>query len=176
MKHLLSATVMSLLLATGAHAQSMGEKTGINSMVGKAPTTQDFVTEAAQSDMFELQSNQLAQSKGGEKEKTFAAKMIADHTKTTTDIKAMLADGKVKATAPTAMTSGQQSMLDKLKGLNGGDFNKQFWSDQESAHKDAVSLFQRYSDGGDNDGLKTWTKVTLPVLQGHLKMAQDNNK
>ena len=176
MKQLLSAAAIALLLGGAAHAQSMGEKTGVNAMVGKAPTTQDFVTEAGTSDMFEVQSNQLAQQKGGEKEKIFAAKMVADHTKTTADMKAMLSDGKVKATAPTGMTSSQQSMLDKLKGLNGGDFNKQFWSDQESAHKDAVSLFQRYSDGGDNDALKAWTKKTLPDLQMHLKMAQDGNK
>jgi putative membrane protein len=34
-------------------AQSVGEKTGVNSMAGVAPSTQDFVTEAVQSDMFE---------------------------------------------------------------------------------------------------------------------------
>ena len=43
---------VSLLLATSAMAQSVGEKTGVNAAVGIAPTTQDFVSEAAQSDMF----------------------------------------------------------------------------------------------------------------------------
>jgi putative membrane protein len=45
-----------VLTSTMAQAQSVGEKTGVNAVVGIAPTTQDFVTEAAQSDMFEIAS------------------------------------------------------------------------------------------------------------------------
>ena len=45
---------VSLLITTSAMAQSVAEKSGVNSMAGIAPTTQDFVTEAAQSDMFEI--------------------------------------------------------------------------------------------------------------------------
>jgi putative membrane protein len=45
-----------------------------------------------------------------------------------------------------------------------------------SAHKDAVSLFERYGKGGDNPDLKAWASKTLPDLQGHLKMAQDLDK
>jgi putative membrane protein len=56
------ACVMVSLLALGpAIGQSMGEKTGVNSALGVAPTTQDFVTEGASVDMLEIQSSQLAQ-------------------------------------------------------------------------------------------------------------------
>ena len=41
-------------LSVPATAQSLTEKTGINSLIGRAPSTQDFVTEAAISDMFEI--------------------------------------------------------------------------------------------------------------------------
>jgi putative membrane protein len=67
-------------------------------------------------------------------------------------------------------------MLDKLRGLTGKDFTRQYVKDQVSGHKDAVSLFQRYSSGGDNAGLKEWATSTLPTLQTHLQMAQDLNK
>ena len=176
MKFLATTALVAILATSTAYAQSMGEKSGVNSTVGIAPSTQDFVTELGASDMFEMESSKLAQSKGDAKAKTFAAKMIEDHTKTTSELKGMVSGGKVKANLPTGMSSGQQSMLDKLKGLNGGDFNKQFWSDQVSAHKDAVSLFERYAKGGDNDGLKKWADTTLPALRGHLKMAQDDSK
>jgi putative membrane protein len=36
-----------LLLATPVMAQTAGEKTGVNAVAGVAPTTKDFVTEAA---------------------------------------------------------------------------------------------------------------------------------
>ena len=47
---------------------------------------------------------------------------------------------------------------------------------QVSAHKDAVSLFERYAKGGDNTALKDWAGKTLPTLQHHLEMAQELDK
>jgi putative membrane protein len=81
-----------------------------------------------------------------------------------------------KAPIPTALDSSHQSKLDKLKGLNGADFTKQYKSDQVAAHKDAVSLFERYAKGGDNAQLKAWASKTLPDLKHHLEMAQALNK
>jgi putative membrane protein len=166
------------VLAAPAHAQSVGEKTGVNSALGVTPSTPDFVKEAAMSDMFEIQSSQLAEQKADDQPtKSFAQKMVADHTKTTSDLKSMVSGGKLKGVElPTDMASSQKSMLDKLKSLNGKDFSKQYHSDQVSAHKDAVSLFERYGKGGDNPDLKDWANKTLPDLQGHLKMAQDLDK
>jgi putative membrane protein len=79
-----------LLLAGPALAQSVGEKTGINSARGVAPTTADFVKEVAISDMFEIESNKLAEQKGNAQEKTFAQQMVTDHTKTSNDLKGLV--------------------------------------------------------------------------------------
>jgi putative membrane protein len=165
-----------LLLAGPVLAQSAGEKTGVNSVLGIAPTTPDFVKEVAISDMFELQSNKLAEDKGNEQEKAFARQMVTDHSKTSDELKAMVTSGKVKAELPTALDSSHQSKLDKLKGENGKDFSSDFNSDQVSAHKDAVSLFERYAKGGDNSDLKDWAGKTLPTLKHHLEMAENLNK
>jgi putative membrane protein len=165
-----------VLLAGPALAQSAGEKTGVNSALGIAPTTADFVKEVAISDMFEIQSSKLAQDKGSASEKSFASQMVTDHTKTSTELKGLVSSGKVKADVPTALDSSHQSKLDKLKGESSKDFSSDFDSDQVSAHKDAVSLFDRYAKGGDNADLKNWAGKTLPVLQHHLEMAQNLKK
>jgi putative membrane protein len=165
-----------LLLASPALAQSVGEKTGVNSTLGIAPTTADFVKEVAISDMFEIQSSTLAQDKGNAPEKSFASQMVTDHTKTSTELKGLVSSGKVKADLPTALDSSHQSKLDKLKGESGKDFSSDFDSDQVGAHKDAVSLFERYAKGGDNADLKDWAGKTLPALQHHLEMAQNMKK
>jgi len=47
---------------------------------------------------------------------------------------------------------------------------------QVSAHKDAVSLFERYAKGGDNPKLQDWAGKTLPALHHHLEMAQAIDK
>jgi putative membrane protein len=175
MKRLILA-IGCILLAGPALAQSIGEKTGINSALGVAPTTADFVKEVAISDMFELESNRLAQQKGNAQEKSFAQQMVTDHTKTSSELKDMVKSGKVKAELPTGLDSSHQSKLDKLKDQSAADFSSNFDSYQVSAHKDAVSLFERYASGGDNSELKDWAGKTLPALKHHLEMAQELGK
>jgi putative membrane protein len=165
-----------LLLAGPASAQSVGEKTGVNSALNIAPSTADFVKEVAISDMFEIASSKLAQDKGNEPEKTFASQMISAHTKTSTELKGLVSSGKVRVELPTALDSSHQSKLDKLTRESGKDFSSDFDSEQVSAHKDAVSLFQRFAKGGDNAELKEWAGKTLPALRHHLEMAEGLKK
>ena len=165
-----------LLFATPALAQSAGEKTGVNSTLGISPTTPDFVKEVAISDTFEIESSKLAQQKGNAAEKAFASQMVTDHTKTSTELKGLVTGGKVKVELPTAMDSSHQSKLDKLKGESGKDFSSDYDSMQVSAHKDAVSLFERYAKGGENADLKNWAGKTVPALKHHLDMAQGLKK
>jgi putative membrane protein len=127
--------------------------------------------------MFEIQSSELAKSKSQDANiKSFAEKMVTDHTKTSEELKGLVSGGKVKAEIPAAMDDSHKSKLEKLKGLNGKDFDEQYADDQQAAHKDAVSLFERYSKGGDNADLKAFAGKHLPHLQEHLKMAQDLDK
>jgi len=167
-KYLLIAACV--LLASPAAAETVGEKTGINSTLGISPTTKDFVQEAAVSDMFEIQSSKLASTKLNGSEKAFADQMVADHSKTSAEL-SEVAKG-ANAIIPTGLDASHQRMLDNLNGLNGEDFRRQYFSDQVSAHQDAVSLFKRYSGGGDNQKLKNWAATTLPALQHHLDMAR----
>lgn len=168
-----TAVALCLVFAGPALAETASEKTGLNSLVGASPNTQDFITEAAISDMFEIQSSKLAQEKKDTKANDFASKMIADHTTSSDAIKNMVQGGKVKADIPTSLDSKHQSMLDKLKGLNGDDFEKQYRSDQISGHKDTVDLYKRYAKGGDNADLKAFAEKTLPIVEHHQQMAED---
>jgi putative membrane protein len=165
------AIALCALLASPAVAESIGEKTGINSVLGLSPTTHDFVQEAATSDMFEIESSKLAEQQADDATKAFAKKMIADHTKTSEELKAAVASDP-NTPLPTALDGSHQSKLDKLKGLTGDGFTKQYRDMQVTAHENAVSLFERYAKGGDSEKLKSWAAKTLPDLQRHLEMAQ----
>ena len=62
-----------------------------------APSAQDFVNKVAISDMFEIQSSQLALSKQADTDtKPFAEKMVQDHQKTSAELKAMVDGGKLR--------------------------------------------------------------------------------
>jgi putative membrane protein len=171
----MKTTILVLALAsamtTTAFAQSVGEKTGVNSALGIAPKTEDFIKEAATSDMLEIQAAKIAQQKGDADEKKFAAQMITDHTKTSSELKGLLPPDLTSA-IPTSLDDSSQKKLAKLRDAKADDFASDYDPMQVSAHKDAVSLFERYAQGGDNPKLKDWAGKTLPALQHHLEMAE----
>ena len=169
--------IAACALITGpAAAESVGEKTGINSVLGISPSTPDFVKEAAISDLFEIESIKLAAQRAtDEATKNFANDMVKDHTKTSTELKEAVSIDP-KTPVPNALDSSHQSKLDKLSALTGADFTKQYHDEQVTAHKNAVSLFERYAKGGDSSTLKSWAAKTLPDLQHHLEMARSLDK
>lgn len=166
---LLIATPM---IATQVSAQSLGEKTGINSTLGISPSAADFARQVALSDLFEIASSKLAQTKGNDAEKKFAATMIEEHSKSSAELKRLVSRGNTNVDLPAQLDSAHQQKLDRLSRLNGAEFSQAYIADQITAHKDAISLFERFSKGDEQSELKQWASTTLPKLQQHLQMAQ----
>jgi putative membrane protein len=168
--------IIAAILLFGGPALAQGEKTGVKDVLGMSPSTPDFVKQVATSDMFEIQSSELAAQRGDATTKAFAKQMISAHRESSDQLKGLVTSGKVKETLPTKLDSAHQEKLDKLEGLYGMDFTKQYRRDQIEAHKEAVSLFERYANGGDNLALKDWAGKTLPTLRQHLEMAEQLEK
>jgi len=175
MRHAAAFAAVICILSSAAFAQSVGEKTGVNSALGIAPTTEDFVKQAAIGDMTEIAAAKIALEKGNAEEKKFAEQMVTDHTKTSEELKALVASGDVKAELPASLDSSAQKKIEKLNDTKPEDFAAQYDPMQVSDHKNDVSLFERYATGGDNPKLKEWAGKTLPRLQHHLEMAQTLN-
>jgi putative membrane protein len=175
MKSILLALAVAGALASSASAQSVTEKTGVNSVLGITPKTEDFIKEAATSDMLEIEAAKIAQQKGNADEKKFAETMITDHTKTSTELKGLVS-GEMKPAIPTALDDSSQKKLDKLRDTKPESFASEYDPMQVTAHKDAVDLFERYAKGGEDAKLKDWAGKTLPALQHHLEMAQTLDK
>jgi putative membrane protein len=155
----------ALLWGAAAFAQTPGG--------GAAPAAQEFVNKVAISDMFEIQSSQLAIEKQADRDtKPFAQKMIKDHQKTSKELKALVDQRKVQANLPTGLDSEHQKMLDDLRTKDGRDFDVAYDQIQLKAHQDAIALFETYAKTGDNTDLKKWAAKTLPHLKQHLAMAQ----
>jgi len=175
----MKATFLALAIAGGltsaAFAQSVSEKTGVNSLLGIAPRTEDFIKEAATSDMLEIEAAKIAQEKGSADEKKFAEQMIKDHSETSSELKQMV-PSNLKSAIPTSLDDSSRKNLDKLRDVKADEFADDYDRMQVDAHQDAVSLFERYAKGGDDSQLKEWAGKTLPKLQHHLQMAQQLEK
>ena len=175
MKKICLAIVLAVNLSSAAFAESISEKIGVNSALGIAPKTEDFIKEAATSDLLEIEAAGIAQQKGGPAEKTFAEQMIADHTKTSTELKDLV-PADLKSALPTDLDEMSQKHLDKLRDTRDQAFASVYDPMQVSAHKDAVSLFERYAKGGEDPNLKDWAGKILPSLRHHLEMAEEMDK
>lgn len=139
----------------------------------KAPSTEEFVTKVAISDMMEIQAAKLALSREPDSDtRPFAEKMVKDHEHTSMELKELVDSGKVNVILPTALDPEHQTELDKLKTKSGKEFDRVYDPMQVKAHEKAVQLFEAYARGGDNPHLKTWAAKTLPHLKEHLDMAK----
>ena len=139
-----------------------------NAAVASAPiAAQDFINTAAASDTFEIASARLAETRATSAGlKTFAVRMVTDHTDSTIKLKA--AAGALK---PDPTLSGeQQSDLAALKAANGAAFDSAYKTQQLAAHTKALALMQGYAASGDNADLKAFAGKVAPVVQSHLTM------
>src|SRR4029079_8345354 len=104
--------------------------------------------------------------------RSFGKQMFADHTKTSDQLKKLVADKDIKVELPAKLDAEHQTSLDKLNGLSGDQFDKEFVGLQIDAHQKAIALFEGYAAAGENSDLKVWAKDTLPTLKEHLDHAQ----
>lgn len=169
----------------GTAAPTVGQSSGVNAaedavagVVGQASaaaanSVEGFVTAAAMSDMYEIESSRLALTKAQSPAvKQFAQQMIDDHTKTTAQLKKIISDGKLALVPPSQLDNRRQGMIDNLKAANGAAFDEAYVDQQEAAHKEAVTLMNSYVDDGDNAALKQFAQATAPKIQMHHDMVE----
>ena len=160
------------MVVGSANAQSFFERVGINSFLGISPSTQNFVAQVAQSEIFQIEISKLAQQRGRGTTKQFAEKMLEEHRVTSSQLKALVDGGSVRVALPIALNSFYQAKLDKLKTLHDADFEKEFEQAQVDLHKEILSLFERYGSGGSHPDLKIFAYKHLQHILEHWRLAR----
>ena len=136
----------------------------------KSQKQDKFWTEAAQGGMTEVALSNLALQKSqNEDVKKYAQMMVDDHTKANDELKT-LAESK-SVTLPTAINAKQMAMRDKLNGLSGDAFDKEYINMMVKDHDKTVKLFQTEADKGSDTDVKAFASNTLPTLKSHQTMA-----
>jgi putative membrane protein len=128
-----------------------------------------FMTEAAKGGMAEVELSRLATTKSQNAEvKKFAQQMIQDHTNANAELKQLA--GKKSVTLPTELDAEHKALRDKLSGLSGAEFDKEYVNAMVADHEKSVNLFKTQADNGTDADAKAFAAKTLPKLQGHLDM------
>lgn len=131
-----------------------------------------FVEEAAEGGMKEIEFGRVAADKASDPAvKQFAERMVRDHGDT--NHKLMDVAQSKGVTAPPKLTSSDQRMLDKLSKMTGDKFDRAYIDDMVKDHKQDVKDFQKEAKSGKDAEVKKFAEDTLPLLQEHLKLAQD---
>ena len=171
-KLLIAGIALALGMPAPAPAQPVGERSGLSAQGSTSPSTADFVREAAIGDMFETGSSELAAIRGDAPTRAFAARMNEAHQKSSSELALLVRAHAAGTSLPPTMDGARQTMLARLRGLMGDEFDRQYRDDQRAAHRNAIALFQRYAEGGDNLPIRTWARNMLPVLKEHLEMVE----
>ncbi len=139
---------------------------------GESPASMaaaDFAAAVAASDMYEIESGKLAGDKAISSElKAFGQMLVADHGKSTADLKTAAAQARPAVAVMPALTQEQRTMLDTLRSASGEEFDRTFANQQKQAHEKALSLLQQYSAQGDVEALKAFASKASPVIKAHL--------
>lgn len=131
-----------------------------------------FMRTAAVDGMAEVEHGKLAAEHAASNDvKQFGQRMVDDHGKANAELKSVAAQKNV--TLPTELDAKHKAMQAKLSKLKGAAFDSAYMAHMVSAHKEAVTLFQREAKSGKDAEVKAFAEKTLPTLQEHFKMAQD---
>ena len=164
-------------LGTGIWAAQTPEQdhldTGAKKMMKSSDAT--FALKAAQGGVAEVKLGQLAVEKASSPEvKSFAQKMIDDHSKANEKLKT--AAGKSRMTLPATMNAKDQALYNKLSGLSGAAFDHAYMKAMVKDHENDIKEFQSESNKGANPDMKRFASDTLPTLQEHLELAKSTEQ
>jgi putative membrane protein len=143
----------------------------------KAQTDDDkkFLAMAAQADQDEIALSKLAVDKAANPDvKAFASKMIEEHTKMTESMKPFAE--KWGLTPPTGPDADHQKELDKLNGLAGTDFDKEYMSEMVSDHAKALRAFTTEAKDTKLPEFQAAVIKGKTAVAAHKNMAYDLKK
>jgi putative membrane protein len=133
---------------------------------GKKSVTRHFLVAAAQSNLFEIQSGQLATQKGqspGVRE--LGAMLVADHTAELERLTALAERFGIEL--PTRPNAKQRAQLQALEAAAPGEFDALFLEVQRVAHVKAIALY-RLAALKAAKPVRVDAVNALPVLGIHL--------
>jgi putative membrane protein len=141
-----------------------------NASAAASDDDKQFLSMAAQSDVNEIKLSQLAETKASAPQvKAFSKKMVSDHTMLETKMKPFATEWGI--TPPTGLDSAHQAIYDKLNGLSGTDFDKQYMSAMAEDHHKALDAFTKELNTTSDPQFKAAVTKGKGVVAGHTKMA-----
>ena len=130
-----------------------------------------FVTKAAQSDLTEIKTSQLAlKSSQNPQVLQCAREMIQAHTESSSKLKPI--SNQLGLVLPKSLDAENQALVNQLKTLSGTSFDRAYMNGQVNGHTRTQAVFETELQQGMNTQLKAFASEILPMVSMHLQMAK----
>lgn len=130
----------------------------------------NFINQAAQVGMLEVQLGQLATQRGSTNTvKQYGQRMVNEHTQANQQLMQLARQKGV--TPPTNLDNQHKAVMNRISNLSGANFDDAYMKVMIDSHNQAIALFQAQSQQGQDPDLKAWATKLVPNLQAHLQMA-----
>jgi putative membrane protein len=131
-----------------------------------------FLLEAASGGILEVKLGELAAKNAESADvRTFAKRMVDAHTQANVELIIL---AKVEGvTVPKELQRKHQDLYDKLKKLQGAEFDRAYMKHMVADHEEDIAQFKKEAADGKEEKTKAFASKTLPTLKEHLKLARE---
>lgn len=131
----------------------------------------EFLVDAAETDLEEIEIGKLAQQKGTDEEvKSFGKMLEDDHKKSFEDLKAF--SDKKQISLPLVATEDGKEAYNDLNKKKGLDFDKKFADMMVDGHEKAIKNAEKVSKDAKDEEIRVWAANKIPNLTTHLEHAK----
>jgi len=136
------------------------------------PTDKQFLTTAAEINLGEIELGKLAEQKGNNAAvKDFGKRMITDHSLLEDQVKTVAKNEGV--TLPTTAGPDVAALQKQLAKDSGAKFDQAYIQHMLAGHNRAITTFEYQIEHGQNGAIKSYAESALPVIQDHIRIAED---
>jgi putative membrane protein len=145
---------------------SMRDTLGAPGQTGREMVDEQFMRAAAQGGVGAVKLGVLATQKGGPEVKEFSQKMVADHTAINKDMGEVADDLGVML--PKKMNKDDQAEYNKLNGLSGDAFDKEFIAYMMKEHRQDLHDYRTEASVASDPDLQAEVVKAAMVIRQHL--------
>jgi len=161
-KCLFAAIAGGLLLASGQAVTADGAGS-------LSSTDRTFLKQVSQGNLAEIQTSRLALQKSKNPQiQNIAGRLATEHTQAQNDLRSVARH--LGITLPSAPSTEQHQMYQRLAALSGGLFEESYLRSQAAAHNVTIGLFQKEMANGSNSRVQGYVARYLPKIQNHATM------
>lgn len=182
-------TTVSESATAGDDAANTSITAGTSGQVasGQAADARRFAEQAMAANVAEIKLGELAKSHAQSPAvKQFAQMMVTDHTKAENELKQAVKGQGIDE--PTQLDAKHQALYDKLSGLKGADFDREYMMAMVNGHREVKDMLDARADQppsakgttgttSDNSQLDAavnrWAGKALPTVSHHLQKAEE---